>query len=313
MAVSTSLPSAAEFGKVAVFFGGDSAERDISLMSGQAVLTALQEAGIDAHGFDPARQDIWQLPHFGFERAFIALHGRGGEDGRLQGALDLMRLPYTGSGVMACALSMDKWRTKLVWQAMGLPTPKSTLINPDSDFDAIMADLGPAVFVKPVHEGSSMGAARADSAKALEAAFKAAARYDPNVIAETFIGGRELTVPFLGERILPIVEIIAPKGQYDYQNKYFSDETRYVCPARLPLGLDAEIQVLVRRCIEALGCRGWGRVDILLDEHQGPFLLEMNTAPGMTGHSLVPMSAKVAGIGFTALCLSILAEARFGQ
>ncbi|AVZ80093.1 D-alanine--D-alanine ligase [Zoogloeaceae bacteirum Par-f-2] len=301
-----------DFGKVAVLFGGASAEREVSLMSGRAVLAALQRAGVDAHAFDPAERDVHALKEEGFARAFIALHGRGGEDGTVQGALELMGIPYTGSGVMASALSMDKWRTKMVWQAAGLPTPRYVLLDEHTDWDAVAAELGLPIFVKPVHEGSSMGATKVTAAGQLKAAWELAARYDELVMAEEFIAGAELTAPFLGERALPLIRIVAPDGNYDYQHKYFTDDTRYDCPCGLPQAQERALQALIMHSAKVLGCRGWGRVDLILTADGRPYLLEMNTAPGMTGHSLVPMSAQVAGLSFEQLCLAILAEARLG-
>jgi D-alanine-D-alanine ligase len=300
------------FGKVAVLLGGASAEREVSLMSGNAVLGALRAAGVDAQGFDPAERDLHELKDEGFARVFIALHGRGGEDGTVQGALELMKIPYTGSGVMASALSMDKWRTKMVWAACGLPTPRYAILSADSDWDAVAAELGLPIFVKPVHEGSSMGATKVTEAGQLEAAWELAARFDDLVIAEEFVTGAELTAPFLEDRALPLIRIEAPGGNYDYQNKYFSDDTRYLCPCGLPAEQEAALQALVMKSAQVLGCRGWGRGDLILTEDGRPFLLEMNTSPGMTGHSLVPMSARVAGLSFEALCLAILEGARLG-
>lgn len=300
------------FGKIAVLFGGDSAEREVSLMSGRAVLAALQGAGVDAHAFDPAERDLHILKEEGYDRVFIALHGRGGEDGTVQGALELMGIPYTGSGVMASALSMDKWRTKLVWLAAGLPTPRYAILDAGSDWDAVARELGLPIFVKPVHEGSSMGATKVTEAGQLKTAWELAARYDNLVIAEEFITGAELTAPFLEDRALPLVRIVAPGGNYDYQNKYFTDDTRYDCPCGLPAEQEAALQALVMKCARMLGCRGWGRADLILTEDGRPYLLEMNTAPGMTAHSLVPMSARVAGLGFEALCLKILEGAHLG-
>lgn len=300
------------FGKVAVLFGGASAEREVSLMSGGAVLAALQAAGVDAHAFDPAERDLHILKEDGFERVFIALHGRGGEDGTVQGALELMGIPYTGSGVMASALSMDKWRTKMVWLAAGLPTPRYAILQQDTDWDAVAAELGLPIFVKPVHEGSSMGATKVVEAGQLQAAWALAARYDSLVIAEEFITGAELTAPFLEDRALPLVRIAAPGGNYDYQHKYFTDDTRYDCPCGLPAAQEAALQAMVMMSARVLGCRGWGRADLILTADGRPYLLEMNTSPGMTGHSLVPMSARVAGLDFTALCLRILEGARLG-
>jgi D-alanine-D-alanine ligase len=300
------------YGKVAVLLGGSSAEREVSLMSGAAVLDALRGAGVDAHPFDPAEQDLHRLKEEGYARAFIALHGRGGEDGTVQGMLELMRIPYTGSGVMASALSMDKWRTKMIWSACGLPTPRYAILDQGSDWDAVVRELGLPIFVKPVHEGSSMGATKVTAAGQLEAAWRLAARYDSLVIAEAFISGAELTAPFLGERVLPLIRIEAPGGNYDYQNKYFTDVTQYHCPCGLPEAEEQALQTMIMQSAKALGCRGWGRADLILSEDGRPWLLEMNTAPGMTGHSLVPMSARVAGLSFTALCLEILAGARLG-
>ena len=302
----------AQFGKVAVLFGGSSAERDVSLMSGTAVLAALQGAGVDAHAFDPAERDLHILKEEGFERVFIALHGRGGEDGTVQGALELMGIPYTGSGVMASAISMDKWRTKMVWLAAGLPTPRYAILDADTDWAAVAADLGLPIFVKPAHEGSSMGATKVVDADQLEAAWVLAARYDSLVIAEEFVSGQELTAPFLERRILPLVRIVAPDGNYDYQNKYFTDVTRYDCPCGLPEAQEQALQALVMKSARVLGCRGWGRADLILTEDGKPYLLEMNTSPGMTSHSLVPMSARVAGLSFEALCLELLKGARLG-
>jgi D-alanine-D-alanine ligase len=301
-----------KYGKVAVLFGGNSAEREISLMSGRAVLAALLGAGVDAHAFDPAERDLHILKEEGFDRVFIILHGRGGEDGTVQGALELMGIPYTGSGVMASALAMDKWRTKMVWLAAGLPTPRYAILEADTDWEAVAAELGLPIFVKPVHEGSSMGATKVTEAGQLKTAWELAAHYDNLVIAEEFIAGQELTGPFLGERALPLVRIVAPDGNYDYQNKYFTDDTRYDCPCGLSADLEAQLQALILKCARMLGCRGWGRADLILTADGRPYLLEMNTAPGMTGHSLVPMSARVAGLSFEALCLAILDEARLG-
>ncbi len=301
-----------KYGKVAVLFGGNSAEREVSLMSGAAVLAALQGAGVDAHAFDPAERDLHALKDEGYDRVFIALHGRGGEDGTVQGALELMGIPYTGSGVMASALAMDKWRTKMVWQAAGLPTPRYAILDADTNWAAVAADLGLPIFVKPVHEGSSMGATKVMAADELQAAWELAAKFDRLVIAEAFIAGAELTAPFLEDRALPLVRIVAPDGNYDYQNKYFTDDTRYECPCGLPAELESELQDLILKSARVLGCRGWGRADLILTADGRPYLLEMNTAPGMTSHSLVPMSARVAGLSFEALCLAILDGARLG-
>jgi D-alanine-D-alanine ligase len=300
------------FGKVAVLLGGRSAERKISLMSGEAVLAALRDAGVDAHPFDPAQRDLHALKEEGFQRAFIILHGRGGEDGTVQGALELMGIPYTGSGVMASALSMDKWRTKMVWQACGLPTPRYVLLAADSDWDAVVAELGLPLFVKPAREGSSVGVAKVSEAEHLRAAWELAAHHDPLVLAEAFVSGEELTAPFLGDQSLPLVKISAPDGNYDYQNKYFSDATRYDCPSGLPPAEEDALRALALKSARVLGCRGWGRTDLILTAEGKPYLLETNTTPGMTGHSLVPMAARAAGLSFEALCLRILEGARLG-
>ncbi|MEW5887500.1 MAG: D-alanine--D-alanine ligase [Pseudomonadota bacterium] len=292
--------------------GGTSAEREISLLSGGAVLAALQKRGVDAHAFDPAERPLWELKSAGFERVFIALHGRGGEDGTVQGALELMGLPYTGSGVLASALSMDKWRTKMVWLANGLPTPRYVLLAQDSDWNAVAAELGLPIFVKPAREGSSVGATKVTRAEDLEAAYRLAVRYDPLVLAEEFVSGAELTCAFLGSQALPLVRIVAPEGNYDYRHKYFTDDTQYFCPSGLGDAKEREIQHLVMRAARLLDCRGWGRADLMLDARGRPWLLEMNTAPGMTGHSLVPMAARAAGIGFEELCVRILALATLG-
>ncbi len=304
--------SNSDFGKVAVLMGGTSAEREISLLSGGAVLAALQKRGVDAHAFDPAERPLWELKSAGFERVFIALHGRGGEDGTVQGALELMGLPYTGSGVLASALSMDKWRTKMVWLANGLPTPRYVLLAQDSDWNAVAAELGLPIFVKPAREGSSVGATKVTRAEDLEAAYRLAVRYDPLVLAEEFVSGAELTCAFLGSQALPLVRIVAPEGNYDYRHKYFTDDTQYFCPSGLGDAKEREIQHLVMRAARLLDCRGWGRADLMLDARGRPWLLEMNTAPGMTGHSLVPMAARAAGIGFEELCVRILALATLG-
>ena len=286
------------FGKVAVLFGGSSAEREVSLMSGRAVLDSLRAEGVDAHPFDPAERELFELERDGFERAFVILHGRGGEDGTVQGALELMGIPYTGSGVMASALSMDKWRTKMVWQSVGLPTPRYAILDERTQWDAVVADLGLPIFVKPVHEGSSMGATKVTRAGDLKAAWELAARYDQLVLAEEFVEGEELTGPFLGDQALPLVRIVAPDGNYDYQHKYFTDDTQYFCPAGLPDVLEQRMREAVLQSARVLGCRGWGRADLILRVDGSFTLLEMNTAPGMTSHSLVPMSARAAGLEF---------------
>ena len=298
------------FGKVAVLLGGNSAEREVSLMSGNAVLSALRSAGVDAHGFDPAERDLHELKDYAFDRVFIALHGRGGEDGTMQGVLELLGIPYTGSGVMASAIAMDKWRTKMIWNVCGLPTPRFLLLDGDSDWQKVVDTLGLPLFVKPVHEGSSMGATKVTRVEQLQEAWALAARFDKLVIVEEFIDGAELTVPFLDDRALPVICIEAPDGNYDYQHKYFSDDTIYRCPSGLPAALELTVQAMTMDCARVLGCRGWGRADLMLTQDGRPYLLEMNTSPGMTGHSLVPTAARQAGIDFATLCLTILQGAR---
>ena len=306
------MTRASDFGKVAVLFGGRSAEREISLLSGNAVLLALREAGVDAHAFDPAQRDLHELRDEGFDRVFIALHGRYGEDGTVQGALELLGIPYTGSGVLASALSMDKVRTKMVWVANGLPTPDWVVLGADSDWDAVAARLGLPLIVKPAREGSTIGLTRVTAVDQLPAAYALASRHDRLVLAEVFVEGEELTGPFLGDRALPLIRIEAPQGNYDYQNKYFSDETRYFCPCGLDDAEEARIRELVLRAAVVLGCEGWGRADLIRRADGSVWLLEMNTSPGMTGHSLVPMSARAAGLDFTALVLAILETAHVG-
>ncbi|MBL8480911.1 MAG: D-alanine--D-alanine ligase [Rhodocyclaceae bacterium] len=300
------------FGKVAVLMGGKSAEREISLMSGTAVLNALRARGVDAHAFDPAASSPCELRDLGYERCFIALHGRGGEDGTLQGVLDTLGLPYTGSGVMASAIAMDKWRTKMIWQSAGLPTPQYRIVDADTDWQALARELGMPLFIKPAREGSSVGAGKVEHAEQLAAAYAAAARHDALVLAEQYIVGQELTAPFLGDSALPLIRIEAPQGNYDYQNKYFTDSVRYHCPSGLDEQTETALRKLVLRAGALLGCRGWGRTDLMLDAAGRPWLLEMNTSPGMTGHSLVPMSARAAGMGFEDLCLRILELAQIG-
>ena len=302
----------ADFGKVAVLMGGSSAEREISLMTGSNVFDALKRKGVDAHRFDPAERALFELVDDGVRRVFIALHGRYGEDGTVQGALEVMEIPYTGSGVMASALCLDKLRTKLVWQASGIPTPRGEIITAATDWPALAGRLGLPMIIKPAHEGSSIGITKVLSVEKLEAAYALAAQHDTLVIAEEFIEGRELTAAFLGERALPLVRIEAPAGNYDYQNKYFSDDTKYHCPSGLPAAQEQEIQAIVMRAVAALGCSGWGRADLILRDDGKIFLLEMNTIPGMTGHSLVPMAARAAGIAFDELAMRILELAHVG-
>ena len=303
------------FGKVGVLFGGRSAEREVSNMSGSGVLAALQGKGIDAHAFDPGQRSLAELAAEKFDRVFIALHGRYGEDGSLQGALELLGIPYTGSGVMASSVGMDKITTKIVWLNAGLPTPRYVVLNAQSDLAAVAADLGLPLIVKPPHEGSTIGITKVSEAAGFQAAYDKAAALDDSVLAEEFVTGREFTVAILGSganaRALPVVEIVAPEGNYDYQNKYFTDDTKYYCPAALPEALTAEMQRIAVEAYRALGCEGWGRVDVLLRERdQKPFLLEVNTSPGMTSHSLVPMAARAEGISYEDLCVEILRGAR---
>lgn len=291
------------FGKVAVLLGGSSAEREISLLSGNAVLAALMRQGVDAHAFDPAERALAEIK--GFDRAFIVLHGRGGEDGTVQGALELLGVPYTGSGVLASALCMDKWRTKLVWQAAGIPITDYVLLDADSDPAAVVARLGLPIFVKPANEGSSIGITKVKRAEDLVEAYQTAARYDRIVIAERFVAGAEIQFPILGEQVLPSIRIEPATEYYDYDAKYFRDDTRYHCPG-MPTDAEQRLHALVLRAFRVLGCRGWGRMDLIVDRSGQPFFLEMNTVPGMTSHSLMPMGAKAAGIDFDALCLRLL-------
>ncbi len=298
------------FGKVAVLMGGPSAEREISLISGKAVLAALRSRDVDAHAFDPAERELFDLRREGFDRVFIALHGRYGEDGTVQGALEVMRMPYTGSGVMASALAMDKWRTKLVWEAAGIPTPRYAMVTGATEWGRVVQRLGLPVVVKPVREGSTLGLTKAASAAALPAAYELAARYDELVMAEEFVAGQELTASVLGGTALPLVRIEAPQGNYDYRNKYFTDATKYYCPAGLSEALEAQLRAVTLEGFRLLGCRGWGRADLILRPDGTYSFLEMNTSPGMTGHSLVPIAAKAAGLDYPELCMRILEGAR---
>jgi D-alanine-D-alanine ligase len=306
---------AKEFGKVGVLFGGRSAEREVSLMSGSGVLKALQSKGVDAHPFDPAQRGIAELAAEKFDRVFIALHGRYGEDGTLQGVLEQLGIPYTGSGVMASSIGMDKVMTKRIWLNHGLPTPRFTVLDAKNataeELRVVPDDLGLPLMLKAPHEGSTIGISKVVGYSDMQPGFALCAKYDEVVLAEEFISGRELTVPVLGKgrdaRALPIVEIRAPEGNYDYQNKYFSDDTKYLCPAPLDDALSKRIQSLAVRAFNAVGCKGWARVDFMLRAADNePFLLEINTSPGMTGHSLVPMAAKAAGVSYEDLCVEIL-------
>jgi D-alanine-D-alanine ligase len=305
-------------GKVAVLMGGTSAEREVSLMSGTGVLAALKSRGVDAHAFDPAERDLHHLKAEGFNRCFITLHGRGGEDGATQGSLELLGLPYTGSGVMASAIAMDKVMTKRVWSTSDLPTPKHVRLGADErtpqHLQRVLDTLGLPLIVKPPREGSSIGITKVTQAADFQAAVDVAARYDADLLCEAFIQGAELTCPVLGEGAnayaLPVVKIMAPEGAYDYQNKYFTDTVKYGCPSGLPEAVEQQVRALAVAAYRSLGCRGWGRADFMLDERSGQaYLLEMNTSPGMTGHSLVPISAKAAGISYEELCVRIAAMA----
>lgn len=302
------------YGRVGILYGGTSAERDVSLMSGQGVHDALRSAGVDAHLFDTGRQDIQDLVSAGFDRVFIALHGRFGEDGTVQGLLELLGIPYTGSGVMASSLAMDKVMTKNVWLQAGLPTPAFAVVTNEADLNDAARVVGYPLMVKPPHEGSTLGISRVNSPDELLAAYRLAARYDDTVLLEAFVSGRELTVPVLGKgrevRALPAIEIIAPGGNYDYEHKYISNDTQYVCPAAVDKAQTVRLVELAERAYVALGCEGWGRADFMLDGAGQPWLLEMNTSPGMTSHSLVPMGAKAAGMSYAELCLAILDTAR---
>jgi D-alanine-D-alanine ligase len=313
--VSTITPSdIAALGKVGVLLGGRSAEREISLISGNGVLQALRSKGVDAHPFDPAERSLAELAAEKFDRVFIALHGRYGEDGTLQGALELLGIPYTGSGVMASSVGMDKIATKIIWLAHGVPTPQYATIGPDTDLDAVVAELGLPLIVKPPLEGSTIGITKVTEAAQMRAAVDLARQFDKVVLAEQFIQGREFSVPVLGTgaqaRALPVIEIVAPEGNYDYQNKYFTDDTRYHCPAPLDEATTKAIQAHVENAYRALGCEGWSRIDVLLRAaDNAPFLLEVNTSPGMTTHSLVPMAARAEGTSYEDLCVQILRSA----
>lgn len=295
-----------KFGKVAVLFGGRSGEREVSLKSGSAVLAALQRQGVDAHAFDPATQELSALK--AFDRVFIALHGRYGEDGTIQGALELMDIPYTGSGVMASALGMDKWRTKLLWTAAGIVTPEYVLMDDTTSAEAVVAKLGLPLFVKPANEGSSIGVSKVKQADDLAEAYILAKASDPLVIAEQFVGGGEYTVGILGDTALPIIRIVPKNEYYDYEAKYLRDDTEYRCPSGLSVEQEKQIQAEALQAFKVLGCGGWGRVDFLMDEAGKHYFLEVNTSPGMTDHSLVPMAAKASGLDFDALVISILQQ-----
>ena len=299
------------YGKVAVLMGGDSAEREVSLRSGAAVLAALQRRGVDAHGLDAGADVLRRLDSEGFDRAFIILHGRGGEDGVIQGALERLGMPYTGSGVLGSALGMDKYRTKALWRGLELPTPASVLIN-DSDDLAAADRLGYPLMIKPSREGSSIGMAKVESREQLQQAWETARRYDALVLAERWIVGREFTASILQGEALPLIRLETPHQFYDYEAKYHANTTRYHCPCGLPAAQEAELQRLCVQAFEAVDASGWGRVDLMLDEADRPWLIEVNTVPGMTDHSLVPMAAKAAGIDFDELVMRILATSGAG-
>ena len=297
-------------GKTAVLMGGSSAEREISLLSGNGVLAALKEKGVDAYAFDPAIHSLFDLPKEKFDRVFIALHGRFGEDGTVQGVLEALGIPYTGSGVMASALAMDKWRTKLVWLAAGIPTPRYKMLTPESDWNQVLNTLGLPLIVKPAREGSSIGVTKVHTANELQTAFQLANKLDPLVIAEEFIDGQELTATIVGDDALPLVRIEAPQGDYDYKNKYFTDVVKYHCPSGIRADVEARICATALHAFHVLGCSGWARADVMLREDGKFSFLEMNTSPGMTGHSLVPIAARATGMSYPDLCLRILSMAR---
>ncbi len=312
------MTTVADFGKVAVLFGGSSAEREISIMSGTGVLDALRSRGVDAHAFDPAERDLIDLKREGFARCFVVLHGRHGEDGTVQGALELLGIPYTGSGVMASSVAMDKVMTKRIWHADGLPTPRYVRLAFDQQsreqINAVPDVLGLPLIVKPPREGSSIGVTKVMGYSQMQDAVTLAVRYDSDVLCEEFIEGEEVTCAVLGSGLdaqaLPVVRIAAPEGAYDYQNKYFTDVVKYHCPSGLPEAEEREIRRIALAAYHQLGCRGWGRADLMIRaSDRKPFLLEMNTSPGMTSHSLVPMSARAAGIAYEDLCVRVLASA----
>jgi D-alanine-D-alanine ligase len=300
------------FGKVAVFLGGKSAEREVSLKSGGMVLNALRSRGVDALPFDPAERGLDVLIGERFERAFIALHGRFGEDGTVQGVLEWLGIPYTGSGVLASALAMDKLRTKLLWHAEGLPTPPYAVLTKDSDLRAVARKLGVPLMVKPASEGSSIGMSKVRSAARLDEAYALAVNYDRVVIAEKFIDGTELTAGILGDQVLPLIKLETPRDFYDYEAKYIANDTRYIVPCGLSAARERDMQALCLKAFRVLGCSGWGRVDLMLNRQGRPFLLEVNTVPGMTDHSLVPMAARAVGMSYEDLCLRILEAAHVG-
>jgi len=295
-----------DFGRVAVLFGGDSSEREISLLTGNAVLEALKKRGVDAHAFDPRDRSLAELAPAGFARVWIALHGPGGEDGTLQGALDYLGVPYTGSGVMGSAIGMDKLRTKRLALAVGVPTADFVVLRGAQDFDLALERLRLPLIVKPATQGSSVGMTKVDRAADLPAAFAAAARLESLVFAETWISGKEYTVAMLHHAALPSIRIETPGTFYDYEAKYFRDDTRYFCPSGLSGPAEAHLASLAVAAFDAVGASGWGRVDFMMDGAGRPLLLEINTVPGMTGHSLVPMAARAVGIDFEELAWRVL-------
>lgn len=305
-------------GKVAVLMGGWSGEREVSLMSGQGVLGALRSEGVDAHAFDPQEQSLEELKRQGFARCFIALHGLHGEDGAVQGALEILGIPYTGSGVMASAIGMDKVMTKRVWNASGLPTPAHRVVHAHEHDESILEDIGNILgfplIVKPIKEGSSLGVFKVHNLLELKNAVDEGGKFGSELMCEQFINGDELTCAVIGTganaQVLPIIQILAPEGNYDYQHKYFSNDTHYECPAKLSMDESNNINMLALKAFNVLGCRGWGRVDVMFDRTtRKPYLLEVNTSPGMTGHSLVPLAAKTVGISYSELCVRILGGA----
>jgi D-alanine-D-alanine ligase len=302
-----------DFGKVGVLYGGKSAERDVSLMSGKGVHEALKSRGVDAHLFDTGTRSLAELANERFDRVFIALHGRYGEDGSIQGVLELLGVPYTGSGPMASSLAMNKIMTKRIWLEAGLPTPGYSTLRDASDLAPALDKLGLPMMLKAPHEGSTLGIVKVSDASRLQPAYQEVSGFDREILAEQFVSGRELTVAILGHDekayALPVIEIVAPQGNYDYEHKYFSDDTQYLCPAPIDDALSKKVSEICVKAYRALGCEGWGRADVILDKHSRPWLLEMNTSPGMTGHSLVPMAAKAVGMSYPDLCLHILSGA----
>ena len=301
-----SIATASDFGKVAVLMGGTAAERDISLKSGKAVLEGLLERDVDAHAVDPKEQSLQHIAQANYARAFIILHGRGGEDGVMQGALETIDLPYTGSGVLGSALAMDKLRCKQLWHGMGLPTPGWKVLNSKDDCDKAIAELGLPLMVKPAHEGSSIGMSKVTTAEELMPAWQEAAKYDDCVIAEQWITGSEYTAAILGDEVLPLIKLETPNTFYDFDAKYVADTTNYICPCGLDKAAEEKIASIALEAFRAVGASGWGRVDFMCDEQGQPYLIEVNTVPGMTDHSLVPMAAKQAGIDFDELVWKIL-------